>query len=63
VTGAGGGGKTVPLVDQKPIGCDAQDGVMVKATPGSSFIMAQSQLLFEFLIVTLDDPTVLGQLH
>jgi len=36
---------------------------MVKAAPTPSFIVAQTQLLLEFLIVTLDDPAVLGNLY
>ncbi len=60
---ADGGGKTVPLADQEPIGGDAQGGVMVKSAPTPPFIVAQTQLLLEFLIITLDDPAVLGNLN
>jgi len=56
-------GKTVPLADQEPISCDAQDGVMVKSAPTPSFIVAQTQLLLEFLIIAFDDPAVFGDLH
>src|ERR1039457_1485154 len=38
-------------------------GVMVKSAPTPSFIVAQPQLLLEFLVVTLDDPAVLGNLY
>jgi hypothetical protein len=36
---------------------------MVKAPPAPSFIVAQSQFLFEFLVVPLDDPSVFGKFH
>src|ERR1017187_1228497 len=63
MAGADAGGKTVPLADQEPVGGDAQGGVMVKSAPTPSFIVAQPQLLLEFLVVTLDDPAVLGNLY
>ena len=36
---------------------------MVKAAPAASFVVAQSQLLLEFLIVAFDDPAMFGHLH
>src|SRR5271157_2089268 len=36
---------------------------MVKTTPASSFEPTQTQLLLQFLIVTLDNPAVLGGSH
>ena len=36
---------------------------MVKSAPTPSFIVTQSQLLLEFLIVAFDDPAVFGHLH
>ena len=36
---------------------------MVKAPPAPAFIVAQSQFLFEFLVVALDDPAVFGKFH
>jgi hypothetical protein len=42
MAGAGGGEKTVPLTHQKPISCNAQDGVMVKAAPAVSFFFGHS---------------------
>ena len=62
MTGPGGGGKTVPLSDQEPISSDAKRGMMMKAAPASTFVVSQSQLLFEFLVVPLNDPALLGQL-
>ena len=63
MAGADGGGKTVPLADQEPIGGEAQRGVMVKTAPTPSFLVTQAQLLLEFLIVAFDDPAVFGDLH
>jgi len=63
MAGADRGGKTGSLADQEPVGGDAQCGVMVKSAPTPSFIVAQTQFLLEFLIVTLDDPAVLGNLY
>src|SRR5437870_12903691 len=37
MTGAGRGGKTVPLGHQEPISCDAQRGVMVEPAPVAAF--------------------------
>ena len=34
---------------------------MMKAPPAASFVVTQSQLLLELLVVALDDPAVLGQ--
>jgi hypothetical protein len=36
---------------------------MVKPAPASSFIVAQSEFLLQFFVVTLDDPALLGQAH
>ena len=62
MTGAGGGGKTVPLGHQEPISRDTQRGVMVEPTPVAAFEVPQPQLLFQLLVVPLDDPAVFGQL-
>jgi hypothetical protein len=63
ITGAGRGGKTVPLGDQEPISCDTECGVMVEPTPVASFEMSQSQLLFQFFVIPLDDPAMFGHLY
>ena len=60
---ADGGGKTAPLAYQEPIRGDTQSSVMVKSAPTPAFIVAQPQLLFEFLIIALEDPAMFGQLH
>ena len=62
MTGAGGGGKTVPLGYQEPISCDAKRGVMVKPPPVAALKVSQPQLLFQLLIIPFDDPTVFGHL-
>src|ERR1700689_5200306 len=36
---------------------------MVETAPAAPFLVAQTQLLLEFLIVAFDDPAVLGNLH
>ena len=36
---------------------------MMKPTPTASFVMTQTQLLLQFLIVPLDDPAMFGQVH
>ena len=56
------GGNCLPLADQESVGCDAQRGVMVKASPSPPFKMAEPYLLLEVLIVTLDAPAQLGQI-
>jgi len=56
-------GKTAPLAHQEPTCRDAECPVMVKSPPAPPFVMVQSQLLLEFLIIPFDDPAVLGQRH
>src|SRR5215467_815626 len=63
MAGASGGGKTAPFGHQEPIGRNAEGGMMVKAAPTPSFIVAQSEFLFQLLVVPLDDPAMLGQAH
>ena len=46
-------GDRLPLGDQESVGGDAQRGVMVEAAPSAPFIMAEPDLLLEFLIVAL----------
>jgi hypothetical protein len=36
---------------------------MVKAAPTSSFVVTQPEFLFQFFVVALDDPAMLGQSH
>src|SRR6202163_4174081 len=56
------GGNRLPLGDQESVGRDAQRGVMVEAAPSAPFIMAEPDLLLEFLIVALDAPAQLGEI-
>jgi len=58
-----GGGKTIPFGHQEPIGRDTQSGVMMKATPTTSFVVTQTEFLLKFLVVPLDDPAMFGQVH
>ena len=40
----------------KSVGRDAQRSMVMKASPATSFTVAQAKLLFEILVVTLDSP-------
>jgi hypothetical protein len=63
MTGTGRGGKTVPLGYQEPISCNAQRSVVVEPAPVATFKVPQPQLLFQFLVVSFDDPAVFGHLY
>ena len=56
------GGNRFPLADQESVGCDAQRGVMVKASPSTALKMAEPDFLLEVLIIALDAPAQLGQI-
>jgi hypothetical protein len=44
--------------------CDcAERSVMMKSSPGSPFVVVEAELLLELLIVALDAPAKLGQVH
>jgi hypothetical protein len=60
MTGAGRGGKTVPLGYEEPISCNTQGGVMMESAPVTAFKMSQPQLLFQLLVIPLDNPAVFG---
>jgi hypothetical protein len=45
------------------MGSDAQGGMMMKPSPSASFIMTQSDFLFEFLIIALDAPPQLCSVY
>ena len=62
IAGAGRGGKTAPLSNQEPVGCDAQCGMMVKSTPVAAFEVSQAQLLFQLLVIPFNDPALFGDL-
>ena len=48
------------LCQQETVGCNAQGGVMMKATPAPSLVVAQAEFLFKLLIVPLNAPAHLG---
>src|SRR5947209_2890468 len=60
MTGAGRGGKTVPLGYQEPISCNTQGGVMVEPARVTAFKVSQPQLLFQLLVIPFDDPRCLA---
>src|SRR5438445_12508960 len=45
---------------QETVGCNTQGGVMMKATPAPSLVLAQAEFLFTLLIVPLNAPAHLG---
>jgi len=57
------GGNRSPFGEEESVGGDAQRGVMVKATPPSSLVMAEPKFLLEVLVVPLDPPAQLGGVH
>ena len=54
-------GKTAPLAHQEHIRRNAKCPVIVKSPPAPPLVLLQSQLLFELLIIPLDDPAVLSE--
>src|SRR5262249_10525887 len=44
------------------VGGDAEGGVMMKATPAAALIVAEPDLLLEFLIVAFDAPAQFGEI-
>lgn len=51
------------LGHQKPIGHDAQHGVMMKSDRATPLVIPHSEILFQCLVVTLDAQTYLGYEH
>src|SRR6266404_1301660 len=54
------------ICQQEAVGRDTQGGVMMKATPAPSLVVAQAELLLELLIVPFNAPAHFGcldQLH
>ena len=47
---------------QEAVGRDTQGGVMMKAAPAPSLVVAQAKLLFELLIVPFNAPAHFGGL-
>ena len=48
------------VCQQEPVRRNTQCGVMMKATPVSSLVMAQAELLFNLLVVPLNAPAHFG---
>src|SRR5471030_438500 len=57
------GGNRLPFGDQESVGCDAQRGVVMEASPSAPFEMSEPDLLLEFLVVAFDAPAQLGEVH
>jgi hypothetical protein len=51
-----------PVRQQEAVGCNAQSNVMMKAAPTPSLVVAQTELLFEILIIAFNAPAHLGGL-
>ena len=51
-----------PVRQQEAVRCNAQGGVMMKAAPAPSLVVAQTKFLFEILIVPFNAPAHLGSL-
>src|SRR5512145_895778 len=49
--------------DQEAIGGNGETGVVMKPFPASTLVVAQPQLLFEFLVVAFDTPAHLRRRH
>ena len=50
------------LRQQETVGCNAQGGVMMKATPAPSLVVAQAEFLLKLLIVPFNAPAHFGSL-
>src|SRR5689334_9351940 len=55
--------KTTPFGHQEAMGRNAQGGVMMEASPATTFIVPQAEFLLQFLIVALNDPAMFRQMH
>ena len=56
-------GEKTSLANEEAIGRKAQGGVMMKAAPAASFVVAQPEFLLQLLIIPFDDPPMFGQVH
>ena len=45
---------------RKSVSGDAERGMMVKATPTSTFVMAQAEFTFQLFVITFDAPAQFG---
>src|SRR3712207_3585637 len=55
-------GKKAALGHQEAVGRDAEAGMMVEAAPAAAFVVAEADLLLEFLVIPLDQPSRLGHM-
>ena len=53
-------GEKAALGDEEAVGCNREAGMMMKAAPAAACVMAEADLLLEFLVVALDQPARLG---
>ena len=60
MTGLRRGGKTAPFRDQETVGGDAECGVMMKSSPSTTLKVPQAQFLFQFQIISFDNPALLS---
>lgn len=56
-------GVTESLPQQESVGGDAQARMVMESSPASALVVAQPQVLLEFLIVALDAPAHLRFVH
>jgi hypothetical protein len=49
-------GKTTSLANEEAISGDAQGGMVMKAAPAAAFVVIQTKLLFQFLVIALNSP-------
>src|ERR1700689_4379436 len=54
------GGNRLPFGDQESVGRDTQCSVMMEASPSAPFVVAELDLLLEFLVIALDAPAHFG---
>src|SRR3954471_7742029 len=49
-------------MSEEAVGCDAEAGMMMEAAPAAAFVVAETDLLLEFLVIPLDHPPCLGSM-
>src|SRR6185437_5888341 len=55
-------GNRTPLGDQESVSGDGKRRMVVEAAPSASLVVAESKLLLQILIITLDAPAQLGEI-
>jgi len=60
MTGFRRGGKTVSRRGWKTVSGDAECGVMMESSPSTAFEVPQAEFLFQFQIISFDDPALLS---